>query len=244
MRTLVIGIPLPHVSFDNHSFVSAPSFGDYQRIIVEMESVSKVVDEVVSGSGEHRNFAGHQVHNAPTATTTFGLADLLSMRRREAEWFLAHGGTLACFAHPDVEHGGIAAMSEWSRYAWLPAPDGLRYSEHLLSGFGQPGVVLTDEDHPFAPYVQTFGQRLAYRAVIDEAAPNFSGCGRTFIRSAGDAAIGADLKVSAGYVILLPPLLRFETERTLLAQTLFDCLERWHEQFEPKSAQSIRKDVS
>jgi hypothetical protein len=51
MRTLVIGIPLPHPSFDNFSFVSAPSLADYPRAIVEMSAVSRVVEEVV-GSGD------------------------------------------------------------------------------------------------------------------------------------------------------------------------------------------------
>jgi hypothetical protein len=30
-RTLVIGIPLPHSTFDNYSFASAPSISEYTR---------------------------------------------------------------------------------------------------------------------------------------------------------------------------------------------------------------------
>ena len=100
MRTLVIGIPLPHVSFDNYSFASAPALSDYARLIVEASAVSTVVEDVVAGSGGHRNFAGQLLHNAQSTAAAFSLSDLLSMRRREAEWFFARGGTAVCFAHP------------------------------------------------------------------------------------------------------------------------------------------------
>lgn len=235
MRTLVVGTPLPHVSYDNYSFISAPSLGEYERLIVQMEAVSKVVDEVIDGSTDHRSFGGQSVSNQPTTVAAFGLPDLLAMRRREAERFLARGGLLICFVYPNVVHPGIVGVDQWSRYAWLPAPAGFRYEEHLLPGFGTSGAKVVDDDHPFAPYVAEFGARLAYRAVLDEAAPNFSDYGRIFIRSAGGAAIGAHLLVDRGHVILLPPLARSDADRAALAQTLFDCMQRWHERFQAKS---------
>ncbi len=36
MRTLVLGIPLPNVTFDNYTFLSAPSLFDYDRVLIEM----------------------------------------------------------------------------------------------------------------------------------------------------------------------------------------------------------------
>lgn len=236
MRTLVLGIPLPHVSYDNHSFISAPSIGEYQRLIVNMEAVSKVVNEVVEGSTEHRNFGGQSVSNQSTTATAFGLSDLLPMRRREAESFLARGGLLVCFVYPNVVHPRIGGVDQWSRYAWLPAPGGFQYEEHLLPGFGTSGAKLAQDDHPFAPYVSEFGARLGYRAVLDENAPNFSDYGRIFMRSAGGAAIGADLLVDKGHVILLPPLVRWDADRAALAQTVFDCMQRWGERFAAKSS--------
>ena len=226
MRTLVAGIPLPHITFDNHSFFSAPSLQEYPRIIVEMQAVSRAVDDVVEGNAEHRNFAGQPVANAATTATAFGLSQLLAMRRREAEWFLARGGVLVCFIYPDVGHTGITGIDHWRRYSWLPAPSEFRYADHLLPGFGTSGAVLINEGHPFAPYVTDFGSHLAYRAVIDETAPNFSDYGSVFIRSAGGAAIGAELQANEGRIILLPPLARWDADRAALAQVLFDSLER------------------
>ncbi len=227
MRTLVIGIPLPRVSFDNYSFVSAPAFSDYARLIVDAAAVSRAVEEVVSGEAEHRNFAGHPVTNGPSTAHAFSLQQLLEMRRRESEWFLARGGVIACLAHPDVAHPGVAESYGWRRYAWLPAPPGFRYQEHLLPGFGNPGAELTDQDHPFAPYITELSSRLAYRTTLDEAAPNFSDYARVFARSRGGGAVAVELTVDRGRIVLLPPPLNPESDRALIAQTLHGCFERW-----------------
>jgi hypothetical protein len=228
MRTLVIGIPLPHVTFDNYTFVSAPAFSEYQRLAVETSSVSTVVEEVVAGEGQHRDFAGHIVQNAPSTAAAFSLQQLLEMRRRETEWFFAHGGVLVCFAHSDVAHPGIASLCGWRRYSWLPAPAGFRYEDHLLPGFGTPGAEVTDPDHAFADFIAGLAPRLAYRATIDETAPNFSDYGRILARrTSGGAAIAAELALGSGRLLLLPPLLKPEADRASVADALFTSLERF-----------------
>jgi len=235
MRTLVIGLPLPHVSFDNYSFISAPAFSEYQRLIVDTASVSKAVEEVVAGEGDYRNFAGHPVHNGPSTAAAFSLQDLLQMRRRESEWFLARGGLLVCLAYPDLQHPNVAEVCGWRRYSWLPAPPGFRYEEHLLPGFGMPGAELTAPGHPFAPFIESLSPRLAYRVTIDESAPNFSDYGQVLARSHGAVPIAASLAVAAGHIILLPPLLNAESDRAAVAQTLFACVERWPQTNPPTS---------
>ena len=244
MRTLVIGIPLPHVSFDNYSFLSAPSFAEYPSIIVEMAAVSQVVEEVAAGSVEGRTYGGQPVVNGPTTARAFGLAELLAMRRRETERFLARSGVLVAFAWPDVPHQDIQGLPEWRRYSWLRSPQGFRYQEHILPGFGSQGVLPEDGPHPFSPYVETFGPRLAYRAYVDEEAPGFADYARVFARSPGGAGVGVEFTLGEGRIILLPPLARFEAERTELAQTLFECLERWQDRLSPQTPEWMRKEVS
>lgn len=226
MRTLVIGVPLPHVTFDNYSFVSAPAFSDYGRLVVETAAVSTSVEEVVSGAAEHRTFAGQPVTNGPSTAQAFSLQQLLEMRRRETEWFLARGGVVACFAHPDIAHPGAAQRCGWRRYTWLPAPPRFRYEEQLFPGFGIPGAELIEPDHPFAPYITELSNRFAYRVTVDETAPNFRDYGRVFARSHGGAAIAVQLTIDGGRVILLPPLLETESDRTSTAQILHACFER------------------
>jgi hypothetical protein len=228
MRTLVIGVPLPHVTFDNYTFVSAPAFSEYQRLVVEMSSISTVVEEVVAGEGKHRDFAGHTVHNAPSTAAAFSLQQLLEMRRRETDWFFARGGVLVCFAHPDVAHPGIAGLCGWRRYSWLAVPNGFRFEDHLLPGFGTPGAEVTDAEYPFADFVAGLAPRLAYRATIDETAPEFSEYARVFARrTSGGVAIAAELSLGSGRLVLLPPLLKPEADRAAVADALFTSFEHF-----------------
>lgn len=246
MRTLVIGIPLPHVTFDNYSFLSAPSFFDYPRMIVETAAVSRAVEETAAGSNEHVTFGGLPVVNGPSGPSAFGLADLLALRRREAERLLRRGGIIACFAHPDVPHQGIRGLEGWRRYDWLPEPEGFRFQEHLLPGFGRAGVVLEDPSHPFAPLLEEYGQRLAYRAYAAEDAPALAEGARVFARSPGGAAVGVELSAEGGRIVLLPPLERLDAtiNRIDLAAVLFRCLERASEQGSGSPPEWIRKEVS
>jgi hypothetical protein len=226
VRTLVIGIPLPHVTFDNYSFISAPALSEYEQMIVDTAAVSNAVEAIATGSAEHRTFAGQPVSAGPSTATSFGLGELLKMRRREAEWFFAKGGVAICFAHPDVHHPAVGDKCDWRRYSWLPAPSEFSYERHLLPGFGAPGVELSDDTHPLAPFIAEFSERLAYRATIDESAPDFAQYGRVFARNRAGVPIGADLTIEAGRMVLVPPLLDARAERVLVAQRLRDCLER------------------
>lgn len=245
-RTLVIGIPLPHLTYDNYSFLSAPSFFDYRRMIVEAAAVSQVVEEVVAGSAEHRTFGGQRVTNGPSSARAMGLADLLLLRRREMERFLDRGGMAVVFAYPDAPHTGIQGLSGWRRYSWLPSPEGFRYDEHLVPGFGRPGVRLEEVGHPFAPYIEAFGPRLAYRAYADEEAPSFGEYARVFARSVGGAAVGVELRVGRGRIVFIPPLERLDPsrDRTVLAERLYQCLERATDYSSGEAPEWMRKEVS
>ncbi len=246
MRALVLGIPLPHITFDNYSFLSAPSLFDYDRIIVDMSALSEAVEQARDGSPEHRTHSGQTVVNGPSSTRTFSLTELLRLRRLEAERALARGGIVVCLAYPDVAHEGIAGLPGWRRYDWLPAPEGFSYTEHLLAGFGKPGVEITDAAHPFAPYVTEFGVRLAFRAYASEQDESFSQYGRVFARSLGGTAVGVELEVGTGRVVLLPPLdsLDYSNDRVPLANILCDCLERMQAGTADEPSQLIDKEAS
>jgi hypothetical protein len=224
----VLGIPLPHVTFDNYSFLSAPSLFDYGRVIVETSALSEVIEQVTAGSTEHKTPGGLTIVNGPGGPAAFSLAELLRLRRLEAERLLARGGVIACFAHPDVSHEGIHELPGWRRYDWLSTPEGFAYGEHLVAGYGKLGVELTDPEHAFAPYVEEFGVRLAFRAYLSEPEEGAPPYVRVFARSPGGAAVGVELAVGPGQVVLLPPIssLDYSRDRAPLAAVLQQCLER------------------
>ena len=239
-RTLVLGMPLPHASFDNYSFASAPSMSEYTRLIVEMFAVSRVVEDVIQGSAEHRTFAGQPVGNGDTTARTFGLAGLLAMRAREAARFSARGGAVLCVAYPDAIHHGIHGLGPWRRYDWLSTPAACDYKSGLLPGFGKAPVEVSDPGHPFADYIALYGNRMAYRAHIAEEA----GAGtRVFGRSSGGVAVAFDMALGNGRIIFVPPLQDPEKDRIEIADTLFACFERLEAEQAADPPDHIRKEA-
>ena len=67
MRVLVIGFPLPDPQIDNYNFLSAPSFFDYDALVVDTSSVSRAIEEVVDQSQDRRTFVDEPVVNGPTS---------------------------------------------------------------------------------------------------------------------------------------------------------------------------------
>ncbi|MEX0683586.1 MAG: hypothetical protein WD904_05715 [Dehalococcoidia bacterium] len=243
-RTLVLGIPLPNVAFDNASFLSAPSFSEYTRLIIEPAAASRVIDEVVEKSESHQSYGGQAIVNGEASSYAFGLAELLEMRRRETARLVERGGLIVCFGYPDVAHSGVTGEPAWRRFSWLPETEGFSPPEHLLTGFGKPGATLTDEAHPFAPFISALAPKMAYRAYADEDAPALRDRGRVFARSAGDVAIAFDLPVGNGTIVFLPAIEKPEAIRTQVAQAIAECLTAWDAQASPQPLEWKHKEAS
>jgi hypothetical protein len=219
VRTLVIGIPLPNASFDNYSFASAPSLPEYQRLVIEMSSVVRVVDELIHASAEHRTFGAEPIINGPAAEGRFSLPELLDMRRREAQQFFERGGTAVIFAYPEVTLRGVDRTPQWHSYDWLPAPANFSYADHILPGFGKEAAQDSSGDHPFNTYLHEFAPALRYRAYVEEAALEAAG-GKVLARSAGGVAVAFDLPVASGRLVVTPPLLDPSKDRQQVADAI------------------------
>jgi hypothetical protein len=97
----------------------------------------------------------------------------------------------------------------------------------LLPGFGAPGIELIDNTHAVAPFISAFSQRLAYRATIDESAPEFEQYAQIFARNRAGAAVAAELRIDRGRIVFVPPLLDPQAERGQVARELSECFERF-----------------
>jgi hypothetical protein len=226
MRVLVIGFPLPDPQIDNYNFFSAPSFFDYDALVVDTASVSRNIEEVVSQSQERLTYADEPVVNGPASPVAVGLADALRRRQEETQRLLARGHPVVCFAYPDAPHPQVTGFPGCHRYYWLPAPAGLTYGPpHLMPGEGTD-IQSTEADHPLAPYVDRFRANLLYRAYFGESA--LGPGARVFARSAGGAAVGVELAVGGGRVVFLPPVrsLKAATDRYPIAECVLDCIRR------------------
>src|SRR6266567_1112466 len=132
MRLLVVGIPLPNQRIDNYSFFSAPSFFDYDAVLIDPAAIVQVVNEVLNGTSAHATAADEPIVNAPTTGLNVGLADMLRRRRDETERLLARGGTVAIFARPNQAFRFIAGLPAADQYCWLPVPPEMAWAEPYL----------------------------------------------------------------------------------------------------------------
>ena len=204
MRILALGTALPDSSVDNYDWASAPSFFDYDALVVEpAQSVSKLVEGVVEGKGDAPlTYEDEAVLDGPTTASAVGLADLLRRRRDETERLLARGGLVVCFAYPDVPHPHVSGFTGCHRYYWLPAPKGLDYGSAYVKPASGTQVQPSDFEHPFADYLERVHSHVQYRAIFAEA---FSGA-HVIGRSNGGAAVAVELAVGGGRVVFLPAL--------------------------------------
>lgn len=205
MRILSLGFPMPGPNVENHSFASAPTFFDYDAIVVNPHALSQLIEEVVGASAEHKTRSGEPVLNTPTTPDAVGLADILRDRQDETARLLARGGLVVCFGYPNVVHQRVAGFSGCDRYFWLPAPAGVHYGEPFLRRGSGSEIVPTEHDHPFGYFVSRFRKKLAYHAYFADDVPGFADAARVFARSTGGAAVGVELSLAHGKAIFLPP---------------------------------------
>lgn len=192
-RILSLGFPLPGVRVDNYNFCSAPSFFDYDAIVVDPAALSRLIQGVLDGSVEARTFSDRRVVNALEDARDAALAGVLLRRRDETRALLDNGGVIVCFAHPPTAHRGVAGADAIDDYYWLGdrAPD-------LIAGDGTQAEIC-DYQHPMAPFVLGQLANLSYRAHLRDARDPFA-------RSYGGAAIGGDIASERGRIVMLPAL--------------------------------------
>lgn len=195
-RILSLGFPMPGPQVDNYTFLSAPSFFDYDALVVDPRALSQLIEGVFDGSVEATTFTDAPVRSTPSAPAHVALGGLLLRRRDETRMLLDHGGTIVCFAHPPTTHGGLAGADGIDDYYWLPSPP------PLVAGEGSQADVV-DFQHPLASFVHGQLANITYRAHF---APDGMPPQGVFARSRGGAAIGAELPAERGRIIFLPAL--------------------------------------
>jgi hypothetical protein len=200
-RILSLGFPLPGIQVDNYTFLSAPSFFDYDGLVVDVGTTSALIESVVSGEAT-TSYAGARTVLHPHGIEEQGLADTLARRREETSALLERGGVVVVIARPEREH----LLGEGSRfldYDWLPLPEHLRLRPPLMvAGEGSQAAVV-DWQHPMAAFVSSQMTNVSYR--VHFAAKSVDGA-CVFARSTGGAAIGVELPLASGRLFLAPSL--------------------------------------
>lgn len=188
-RILSLGFPMPGVRVDNYNFISAPSFFDYDALVIDLASLSKLIDGVLDGSVEATTFADRPVRAAASATGAIALADVLARRGEEVARLLENDGVVVVFAQPPQAHQVGGAMLD--DLYWLGGAPKLVAAEGTL-------IDIADHEHPMAPFLSAQQSNVSYRAEIAEPMT-------VIARSYGGAAIAAEIASKRGRVVILPP---------------------------------------
>ena len=102
MRILALGFALPNASVDNYNALTAPSYYDYDAMIVDPESITRVARELVDGEREFEAFDGRPVVNFASSAAAVSAADQFRRRAEEAQRMLENGGLIIVMARPNA----------------------------------------------------------------------------------------------------------------------------------------------
>ena len=231
MRIVTIGCPVPHRDVDNHGIANAPSLFDYDACVIDLQALSDQIEAIAAGSGGYKASDGRPVRNAGTTPSAYGLAELLEQRRFELRALVERGGAILAFAHQNLPHPSVAGLPGFERYALLPAPEGAEHPFRWPKLRPADGMHVqpADERHPAAGFLDALAGRIRYRAVLDPDAPGAPPM-TILARSAGGAAVAAELRVAAGRLLLLPTVdgLTPATRQTF-TNAILELLQRLHD---------------
>ncbi|MPZ99028.1 MAG: hypothetical protein GEU80_06755 [Dehalococcoidia bacterium] len=204
MRVLSLSHRLQHRMVDNHSIFNAPNIFDYDAIVVDAGGVFETIRVAASAGEAFKTFADIPVANGEPIDGSTGIAEVLRRRREEFVRAFERGATVALFLHPQAQVTDVVGLPGLDRYYYLPAPPGVAWDASTIRGSEGTAGATVDHEHPFAPVFDVLRQDLLYRAYIDERAPGIAGHARVFARSAGGAAIGLEVPVLNGRLVVLP----------------------------------------
>jgi len=227
MRVLSIGFALPNVAIDNYSALSAPSYNDYDVLIVDPASITRDVNDLLTDT---RNFEAQDdrpVLNAPTTAGAVSATDQLRRRLDETTRLLEAGGLVVVLGRPNATIGGLMGFEGCDRYHWLPAPGGLAWGPPFLRAAEGKTVRIVAEQHPFAEVLREHRKEAGYRAMFDDRQAEIRKHGRTIAAGGARVPIAMEFEVLGGRVTFIPVLAESTgTNRTALAQDLVDGCRR------------------
>jgi hypothetical protein len=222
MRLLAIGYPLPHPDIDNYSALTAPSYFDYETVLVDPRSITEDVRQLLEQEREFEAFDRRPVLNAPSTATAVSAAEQLLRRAEETRRHLERGGLVVVVGRPNATQAGLVGFEGCDRYSWLPAPAGLAWGPPFLRAAEGKNVNIVVDAHPFADVFREHRKEAFYRAVFDDRQSAFRQAGRVLATGGASAPISVEFSVLGGRVVFVPSFGDTVTERHKLAEHIVD----------------------
>lgn len=204
MRLLAVGYALPHPDIDNYNVLTAPSYFDYNAVMVDPISITRVVKEAIEEGAAFEAFDGRPVVNAPTTASAVAIADQVRRRGEETQRLLESGGLLVVVARPNATIGGVVGFEGCDRYSWLPAPAGVSWGHPFLRPAEGKTIRVIDDQHPLATMLRTFRSEFGYRATLDDRQAPLRQAGRVIAVGGAAVPIAMEFRILAGRVVFIP----------------------------------------
>ncbi len=227
MKVIVVGLPTPNPDIENYTAFNAPSYYDFDALVVDPESLTRVATELLTGEKEFTANDGRVVVNASSSASGVSAGDQLQRRGPETERILESGGTVMVFGRPNAPVTGIVGYEGADRYSWLPAPSGAAWSPPFLQPAEGKNVRIVDDSHPVAHLLREFRRHVGYRATLNDKLESYRKNAHTIAVAGPGVPIAAEFPVLAGRVIVLPAMsIPSGQARQLFGQAVVDTCAR------------------
>lgn len=226
MNILTIGYTVPNPVVDNYNVLTAPSYADYEGLVVDPSSITDSVRQLLSGEKEFRAFDDRPVVNGATTASAVSGADLVVRRADETRRLLEAGGVVVVITRPNAVESGLVGFEGCDRYSWLPAPAGASWGPTYLRPSDGVTVRIVADEHPFSGVIRELRRGTTYSVVLDERLLTAAEDATVIARGGSNAVISASFRVLNGLVVLLPVIkIPSGTVRTKLAKPFVEALE-------------------
>ncbi|HKS91171.1 MAG TPA: hypothetical protein VJQ83_04525 [Tepidiformaceae bacterium] len=227
MRVLAIGYALPDPEIDNYNPLTAPSYHDYDALIIDPAGVTRAVHEVLADAKEYEAHDGRPVLNVPSTATSVSIADQLRRRLDETRSLLESGGTVIVFGRPNAQETGVSGFEGCDRYSWLPAPGGLSWNPPYLRAAEGKTTRIAAESHPTAGLLREFRGEIGYRATFDLRQSEVRTNGRILATGGAGVPTAMEFPLFGGRIVFVPAFSdNVGAGRSQLATALVDVCRR------------------
>jgi hypothetical protein len=219
-KILSVNYPLNGNGITIGDFFNAPSFCDFDAVIVDPVSIPDMWSHI-----KQQDYEGNQVTCQGT-DKGFGykLGQTFDARRNETALLLNNGGVLVLFIRKYDRPlfynnvGRRETLRVFDSYSWLPS------GNVPINRTGQE-IEVTDKFHPFSQFISTFKNELKHEAIL-RLAPDTRGL-RIIATNKVNEVIAAEISFGEGKIIFLPTIKPQSGDSIRMIQNVFvNCIMR------------------
>lgn len=232
VKILSVDFNLKGTGIINKSFWDAPSFSDYDVIIIDPEQISEYWTTRIESEGDGSLWSYTQSDRG------YGniLNELFNRRANEIEQLLTiTGGILICILR---QKGNILQLAPslyhksdrltLSRYSWLPSSKLYPYTFFCPVGRIGESIKLINKKHPFSQFFSVLKEDIYHEAVITGERIRIA---KPIASDKVGGLIGCEVPFGKGKIIFLPPLKRIDQAK--VGGILIDCIKKSLQWTEP-----------